>query len=275
MKWDEANKQFLINADLSATYNTGQDGADATYLGYSVYATQAGSASPMTYKTVASNGVLSEPGDPFSLSPTDALPTYALGDVATGSTATADYMIAVEMGTASGTGWGIDFHYSGKFQCPVITGAYTTDGTVGTTYASTVGATAEGAVTYSVAAGSLPDGLTLDPTTGAITGTPTTGGTTSFTVYATDAWGEYTSIDATIAVPAVAVVTPTPTATPTAAPAVVAAAPTATAVAASKTSSLAETGNDVIVPMSAGVLLLLAGIAGFVLRRHRRTGAIE
>ena len=40
--------------------------------------------------------------------------------------------------------------------------------------------------TWSVSTGTLPAGLTLDPTTGAITGTPTAAGTVDFTVSATD-----------------------------------------------------------------------------------------
>ncbi len=40
--------------------------------------------------------------------------------------------------------------------------------------------------TYAVTAGALPTGLSLNFFTGAITGTPTTGGTYPFTVTATD-----------------------------------------------------------------------------------------
>jgi hypothetical protein len=47
-----------------------------------------------------------------------------------------------------------------------------------------VSATGTPAPTYSISAGSLPAGLALDTTTGAITGTPTVGGTYSFTLSA-------------------------------------------------------------------------------------------
>ena len=43
--------------------------------------------------------------------------------------------------------------------------------------------------TYAISAGSLPPGLSLNPSTGAITGTPTAGGTFTFTVTATDSAG--------------------------------------------------------------------------------------
>jgi gliding motility-associated-like protein len=62
-----------------------------------------------------------------------------------------------------------------------------TNGTVGTAYTQTVATTGgTSPYTYVVTIGSLPTGLTLS-SAGAITGTPTTGGTFNFTVKATDA----------------------------------------------------------------------------------------
>ncbi|HEX3746262.1 MAG TPA: putative Ig domain-containing protein [Bryobacteraceae bacterium] len=46
---------------------------------------------------------------------------------------------------------------------------------------------------WTVSAGSLPAGLTLDPMYGEISGTPTAAGTVSFTVKFTDAWGAFTT----------------------------------------------------------------------------------
>lgn len=61
------------------------------------------------------------------------------------------------------------------------------NGTEGSVYSETL--TASGGTapyTWSIASGALPDGLSLNTGTGAITGTPTTAGTASFTVGLTD-----------------------------------------------------------------------------------------
>ncbi len=61
------------------------------------------------------------------------------------------------------------------------------NGTAGTAYSLTLAAVG-GALpyTWSITAGSLPSGLTLNPATGAITGTPTAAGSFAFTARATD-----------------------------------------------------------------------------------------
>src|SRR5439155_18777994 len=63
-------------------------------------------------------------------------------------------------------------------------------GEVGVPYSSSL--VASGGVpgyTYSISVGSLPAGLTLNPSTGAITGTPTTAGTFNFTSKVVDSSG--------------------------------------------------------------------------------------
>ncbi len=65
--------------------------------------------------------------------------------------------------------------------CPASTG------TVNTPYSSSLAATGgTPPYTFSIVTGALPAGLTLNPSTGAITGTPTTPGTFSFTAEVTD-----------------------------------------------------------------------------------------
>ena len=82
--------------------------------------------------------------------------------------------------------------YSVGIVCPTITITPGTipGGTAGTAYAQTVvGAGGGGTYLYAVTAGALPDGLTLDGASGAITGTPTVAGLFGFTITATDQYG--------------------------------------------------------------------------------------
>jgi len=53
-------------------------------------------------------------------------------------------------------------------------------------YSQSVSATGDGTITYSLTTGSLPTGLSLNTSTGAITGTPTVAATSNFTITATD-----------------------------------------------------------------------------------------
>ncbi|CAN0409753.1 unnamed protein product, partial [Phaeothamnion confervicola] len=63
-------------------------------------------------------------------------------------------------------------------------------GTVGTSYSQSVTASGgTGPYAYSTLSGSLPAGLTLNTLSGLISGTPTTGGTSNFTIGATDSVG--------------------------------------------------------------------------------------
>lgn len=70
----------------------------------------------------------------------------------------------------------------------VIATAGLPNGTVGAVYSSTVATTGgSGSLAFSIGSGSLPAGLGLNGTTGAITGTPTAFGTFTFTVSVLDA----------------------------------------------------------------------------------------
>jgi hypothetical protein len=64
-------------------------------------------------------------------------------------------------------------------------------GSVGQAYNQTVQATGgTGALTWSISLGTLPQNLSLNPATGAISGTPTATGTSSFTVRVADTAGQ-------------------------------------------------------------------------------------
>ena len=71
---------------------------------------------------------------------------------------------------------------------PAITTTSLPSGTAGTAYSQTLAASGGTTpYTWSLQSGSLPPGLSLDTTSGAITGTPTTPGTYNFTAQVTDA----------------------------------------------------------------------------------------
>ncbi|MEK6303287.1 MAG: ice-binding family protein [Acidobacteriota bacterium] len=81
---------------------------------------------------------------------------------------------------------------AGAIACPVITvnPATLPNGVVGTPYSQTVSAVGGTApYTFAVSSGALPNGLTLNGTTGVISGTPTAAGTFNFTITATDTNG--------------------------------------------------------------------------------------
>ena len=87
--------------------------------------------------------------------------------------------------------------------CPVITLAPATPatGTVGTAYSQTI--TASGgatAYTFAVASGTLPAGLTLNASTGVVSGTPTTQISSNVTLRATDANGCQATLAVTFAI---------------------------------------------------------------------------
>jgi Synergist-CTERM protein sorting domain-containing protein len=75
---------------------------------------------------------------------------------------------------------------------PTITTTTLPGGTVGATYSQTLAATGTTPITWSINAGTLPAGLSLDASTGEISGTPTAEGTANFTVKATNSAGSNT-----------------------------------------------------------------------------------
>ncbi|MEP7337594.1 MAG: putative Ig domain-containing protein, partial [Acidobacteriota bacterium] len=87
--------------------------------------------------------------------------------------------------TLGATGTATDLAYL-LLPCSSITLSPTTlpAGTVNATYNQIVTASPSGTYTYTVTTGALPAGLSLNATTGAITGTPTTAGTSNFTITA-------------------------------------------------------------------------------------------
>jgi hypothetical protein len=93
------------------------------------------------------------------------------------------------VGSGSGSDGGMILATSTMFP-PSLTTTSLPQGTVGTTYSATLHATfGTTPYTWSIPTGSLPGGLGVDPTTGVISGNPTTAGTFAFTAEVTDANG--------------------------------------------------------------------------------------
>jgi len=67
-------------------------------------------------------------------------------------------------------------------------------GPINSSYSQTISATGDGTITYSITSGSLPSGLSLNSSTGAITGTcPGTSSTSTFTITASDSQNQKAS----------------------------------------------------------------------------------
>jgi hypothetical protein len=94
-------------------------------------------------------------------------------------------------------------------QTVAVTPATLPNDTVNNPYNQTVVATGgTGGYTYAVSSGTLPDGLSLNTTSGAITGTPTTTGASTFTITATDSSSHTGNQTYTVTInPAVAITT--------------------------------------------------------------------
>jgi Putative Ig domain len=81
---------------------------------------------------------------------------------------------------------------------PVFTAASPPGATVGVAYTYTFTASGSPAPSFSVASGTLPSGLTLNSVSGVLSGNPTTAGTSTFTVKASNTAGSVTSASITL-----------------------------------------------------------------------------
>jgi hypothetical protein len=113
--------------------------------------------------------------------------TLAAGAIAGVPTATAVAPITVQVADANGKTGQKNFTLS-IFNGLVITSPNPPDSDVGATYSQTLSAVGgQTPYTWSISSGSLPPGITLSSSGGTLSGSPTTAGTYTFTVTATDA----------------------------------------------------------------------------------------
>lgn len=142
---------------------------------------------------------------------------------------------------------------------PKITTKSLANGTVDEGYSATVKATGDKPMAFAVAAGSLPPGLTLDPATGRISGSPTKAGTFTFTVTATNDVGT-DSHEYTVKITEDAIVVP---------PDSNGNGGVNSGSGADSGADLAVTGSSVLwVPFVLGSVIALAGVASLLARRR-------
>jgi len=150
---------------------------------YSRNFTASGGTSPYTYGLVVNSGTM-----PAGLTWNGATGTLS------GTPTTAGTVSFTVTGTDSSTGTGAPFAVGGVYtltiSAPSVTVSPATlpNPAIASAYSQTISA-ANGTApyTYAVTAGALPTGLSLNTTTGVLSGTPTAGGTFNFTITATDA----------------------------------------------------------------------------------------
>ena len=95
--------------------------------------------------------------------------------------------VSLSTGIGNATALGLTTGVGGS-SAPVITTASLPGGTVGSAYSQTLTKTGTAPITWSITSGSISP-LTLNSSTGAITGTPSTATTLSATFRATNAYG--------------------------------------------------------------------------------------
>ncbi|CAN5143312.1 hypothetical protein BH09ACT6_BH09ACT6_22070 [soil metagenome] len=156
---------------------------------------------------------------------------------------------------------------------PIIAQTTPPGAMVGVPYTFAISVTARPAPTFTVSLGTLPDGLSLDPDTGIISGRPLTAGSSTFTVTVSNGQRPADSAEFTLDVAAAVTPPPTPTPTPTTSTPGNGGTGTTGGGAAIKP-ALANTGLDLTTfwPLIAvGAMLVATGALGLTRRAPRST----
>lgn len=177
-----ASVTLSIPANPAITTATGVLTAGQVGSSYTATIAVSGGISPYTWNVTSGN------------LPTGLNIGSSTGTISGTPTASGNYAFTLQV-TDSGTPTALTA--SGQFSisiaaAPPIVFSTTSlaNGVIGTAYSATIAATGgAGTLTYKVTTGSLPTGLSLS-SAGAITGTPTATGKASFTVTASDAYGD-------------------------------------------------------------------------------------
>ncbi|WP_028048162.1 putative Ig domain-containing protein [Cellulomonas sp. URHD0024] len=167
-----------VTAGVSPKITSAAPKAALTKIAYSFPVTASGTG-PITFSVAAgalpAGLTLSATTGVLAGTPTTAgTATFTLKVANPWGSSTVGYTMAVTAGTV-----------------PTITTTALTAPVVSVPYSFKLATTGTAPLTFSVAAGALPPGLTLSSSTGVISGTATTVGTTSVTIKAANPWGSY------------------------------------------------------------------------------------
>lgn len=178
----------------------------------------------------------------------------ATGQITGTPTAAGTFAATVSATNGGGTGsQALTITVTAAAVAPVITSGPAPNGTVGTPYTFTFTASGTTPITWTVATGTVPAGLTLNPTTGVLSGTPTTAGPTGFLVQAANGTAPNATQNQSITI-AVAPLIPSMT---------VAFAPTSVAPGVNSTLTVTLTNPDPVSAfISGGSVTLPAGLTG-------------
>ena len=164
----------IVNAQLAFSISSLPDAAVS--VPYNTTASVSGGAAPYTWSIVSG-----------SLPPGLSL-NSATGAITGTPTTAGGYGLGLKVTDSSNPQQTAKF-FSGinVYAQLVITSTSLPDGNVGSSYSATLTATGgTGSYSWSISSGNLPDGISLDPGTGVLSGTPTSEGQASFTVQVTD-----------------------------------------------------------------------------------------